>query len=384
MKTIFSSRALSVGLALFAMLFGSGNIVYPLMLGRAVGDQAWWGMAGFFIAAVCMPLIGVIAGILFDGNYAAFMARIGAKPGMVVTFLCLALIGPFGVVPRCVTLAYAPVKWYLPTFPLWIFTIGAGAVIFACTLKQSFVVQLLGRLLGPVKFALVGLIIVKGLLKAGAPMALDLTSSQSFMEGIQSGYGTMDLIAAIFFSSLIVAALKQGNPNEDKLSLLKVAVAAGCIGALLLGVVYAGFVLIASRHGAAIFDVPKAELFSALACYILGSEAGLFANITVAITCMTTAIALTTIFAQYLANDLFKGKVTYIQSLVVSLVITIALSNLGFETILILLDQAVNLVYPALIVLAVFNIAYKVRNIQLVKLPFFAAVGATVLMSLCR
>lgn len=382
MNTSFFTRALSVGLALFAMLFGSGNIVYPLMLGRSVGDQAWWGMAGFFVAAVCMPLIGVLSCILFEGNYTAFLNRVGKVPGAVVAFLCLALIGPFGVAPRCVTLAYAPVKWYMPTFPLWIFTVLAGALIFACTVRPTFVLQLLGRVLGPLKFGLVGLIIVKGLFKTGAPLELGMSASSSFMAGVQSGYGTMDLMAAIFFSSLIVAGLRQSAPaGETTKGLLKVAVAAGVVGAMLLGVVYAGFVLIASLHGAAVMDVPKAELFSALACLILGREAGLFANITVAVTCMTTAIALTTIFAQYL-QSLMQGRISYVQSLFVTLAITVGLSNLGFETILIMLDQAVTLIYPALIVLAIVNLAYKLWGFRFVQIPFFATVVATAVMTL--
>lgn len=50
-----------IGFALFAMFFGSGNLIFPPYLGRMVGDQYWIGLIGFMIMGVGLPLLGVMA-----------------------------------------------------------------------------------------------------------------------------------------------------------------------------------------------------------------------------------------------------------------------------------------------------------------------------------
>src|SRR4029077_7374331 len=92
----------STALALFAMLFGSGNISFPLGLGRDLGDVAWYAMLGFFIIAALVPIVGIVAMALYEGSYRDFMKPIGTIPASVVIFICFALVGPFCVIPRCI------------------------------------------------------------------------------------------------------------------------------------------------------------------------------------------------------------------------------------------------------------------------------------------
>ena len=49
------------GFALFAMLFGAGNLIFPPMLGYDLGNN--WGIAvfAFILTAVGFPLIAIIA-----------------------------------------------------------------------------------------------------------------------------------------------------------------------------------------------------------------------------------------------------------------------------------------------------------------------------------
>ena len=68
-------KIFSVGLAMFAMLFGAGNVVFPLIVGRDVGDKLWLGLAGFVITAVLVPLLGLISVMLADGDYKKFLGK---------------------------------------------------------------------------------------------------------------------------------------------------------------------------------------------------------------------------------------------------------------------------------------------------------------------
>lgn len=374
-------RVVSVGLAMFAMFFGSGNLVFPLVLGRQVGDQAWYAMLGFFLTAAVVPIIGVIATVLYDGDYRKFLGRMGAIPGALIAMLCLALIGPFGIIPRCITVAYASTKWYMPGVSLFVFSIIAAIILGLCTLRPTKVVELLGRFLGPLKLLLLAIFVIQGLLLITTPLHTGYTPGQSLIEGLFMGYGTLDLIGAIFFSGLILTSLRHAiGASVTHKHLLRAAVQAGVMGALLLGIVYAGFVAIAAFHGNKVWDAGPAEIFSVLSMLLLGNYAGALANATVALATMTTAIALTTVFAQYLSNDIFAKKVRYEGALLITLIITIIFTNLGFAGIMQILGPIVEICYPALIVLSILNIAYKLFDFKPVKVPVYATLAGTIVI----
>src|SRR5262245_5287910 len=93
------STVWSTGLAMFAMFFGAGNIVFPLALGQFTQDKNFYGILGLVVTAVLVPLLGLLSMLLYEGNYASFFQRIGKIPGFCLTLLILGLIGPFGGIP---------------------------------------------------------------------------------------------------------------------------------------------------------------------------------------------------------------------------------------------------------------------------------------------
>src|SRR3989304_6237810 len=95
MKTMPYAHTITVGLAIFSMLFGAGNLIFPLMVGIESGCHNSFGMAGFILTAVCLPLAGLISMILFDGNYQAFFERVGKRLGRFMIFICMVIIGPY-------------------------------------------------------------------------------------------------------------------------------------------------------------------------------------------------------------------------------------------------------------------------------------------------
>ena len=64
MKT---SGILSAGIAMFAMMFGAGNVIFPLALGRDVGGSVWYALVGFCLTAVVVPLVGIVSLSLYQG-----------------------------------------------------------------------------------------------------------------------------------------------------------------------------------------------------------------------------------------------------------------------------------------------------------------------------
>src|SRR3990170_5771655 len=107
MKKQLQCPVTMTGLAFFSMIFGAGNLLYPLKVGIASGDKNLLGIAGFLLTAVCLPLLSFIAILLFDGNYQKFFARLGTTTGKWLIFLCMMIIGPFIGIPRLITLTHS-------------------------------------------------------------------------------------------------------------------------------------------------------------------------------------------------------------------------------------------------------------------------------------
>ncbi len=367
MKKLDKLSVLALAIAVFAMFFGAGNVIFPLIIGREVGSAIPYGLLGFIITAVMVPLIGYIATIVFEGSYDNFFFRIGKLPALAVIALCMIVIGPLGA-SRCVIISYASVQQYLP-FSLLIYSLIIAGIVFILTYKESKVVPILGRFLGPVKISLLLLIILLVMIFFKKAPVTEISAGQSFFSGLKQGYFTLDLIGGIFFSHLIYNAMTDKSQGKIPLKkLLSKGVRAGLLGGLFLAIIYSGFGIAAAIYGQDMTMVPDEQLFSALAGKILGPYGGILANITVALATLTTAIALTTVFADYLCFEIFKGKVPYVYILVFAIAINVVMENLGFSGIMRIIAPIAILIYPSFIVLSFANIFHKLWGFKYTKL----------------
>ena len=108
-KTVFTA-----GLAIFSMLFGAGNLIYPLYVGMVSGDLNTWGMCGFLLTAALLPILGFIAMLLFNGDYNSFFNRLGPLVGQILIFLSMLIIGPLIAIPRITTLSHTMIAPFIP------------------------------------------------------------------------------------------------------------------------------------------------------------------------------------------------------------------------------------------------------------------------------
>jgi LIVCS family branched-chain amino acid:cation transporter len=373
-QSFVQSSILSVALAIFAMLFGSGNIVYPLGLGRDMGDMALYAMIGFSLTAVLVPLLGIIVMTLYDGNYESFFSNICKIPGKIVIFCCMLLVGPFCIIPRSISLAHGALSWIFPQLPIFSFSLLAAMILYGLTSRQSGLLNILGKILGPLKLFLLSAIIIKGFFVAAHATNCSLPVSSVLAHGAFIGYGTLDLLGAFFFTNIILVGLKRKTSDQQLTTkqILSMTLQGGLLGCLLLGAVYAGFVIVASFQSTICQGIDEKKLLSTLAAQLLGQAGGVLASITIAIACLTTAVALTTVFADYLSKDFFKKSISYHSALYVTLLITLIFSNYGFATIMKFALPVVNILYPALIALAIANIMRKLFEVNFSKVAFYA------------
>jgi branched-chain amino acid:cation transporter, LIVCS family len=357
---------LSLAVAVFAMFFGAGNIVFPLSLGRDVGHTIPFAMVGFILTAVIVPIIGFIATILYEGDYDKFFSTIGKIPAFALITLCMLIIGPLGA-SRCVIISYAAIEQYLP-FSLFFYTLIVGAIVFLLTIKENRVVGILGKFLGPVKIVLLLSIIVFVFFsfKEIPHSASDI--SQSLLKGLKEGYFTLDLIGSFFFSHLIYSAmLAQQNNGIDQKTLAKKGIKAGLLGGLFLAIIYTGFGFVTAIHSSELQNILPENLFSAMASTILGPKGSILANLTIAIATITTAIALTAVFADYICVEICRKKVPYVYVLIVAIIINIIMENLQFAGIMKIIVPIAIAIYPAFIVLSIANIFKKMFGFKYIK-----------------
>ena len=367
------SKSLSMGLAMFSMFFGAGNITFPLIIGQQVQGGLLGALVGLILTGVVIPFSGLFAIILFEGDYESFFHRIGKSLGFIVIVFLLSIIGPFGGIPRCITLTYSTLKVYFPTLPLLLFSVLSAVVLFLFSWKRNRVLDLIGYVLSPLLIFFLVTIIIKGIFFSHPLPAGSSSIAHPFLYGLQEGYNTMDLIAAFFFSSLVYTKLKKeiGHRRKSKRLLLVSIFKASIIGAACLSTIYIGFSYVAAHHSLALEGATQDQLLGKIGQIVLGHYGGLIVCISIALTCLTTAIALTIICAEFLQKKIARGKLSYEWSLVIILTITLCISTLKFSGIVYLLAPALQMIYPSLLVLSLFNILYKTFHYKVVKSPVF-------------
>jgi len=383
LKRLFSSGVVSTGFAMFSMFFGAGNVVFPLAVGRYAGNKVFFAAFGFILTAVFIPFIGLVGTILFDGDYKKYFDRIGRVPGKVTVFFLMALVGPFLAIPRCVTISFSTVKTYLPGVSLFYFSLIASAVLFVLAVRKSKVVDILGMILSPILIISLLVIIAGGIFYYVPPAQKLMTNTHALANGIIQGYNTMDLLGAFFFASVVIASLKlhldKAYGTYSISTLIKETFKAGFIGLSLLGFICVGLNYITACYGHIVGGIGEDELIREVAFRILGPWAGLVVSVAVSAACLTTAIVLSVIFADFLRDQVLLGKIEYRYSLLVTTVITFAMANLGFSGIARIFSPVLEAVYPALIMIAFVNVAYKLFGIKSVKLPVYTTLFISLL-----
>ncbi|MCB1180453.1 MAG: branched-chain amino acid transport system II carrier protein [Chlamydiia bacterium] len=374
-----------IGLAMFAMFFGAGNIVFPLALGQMTQDKNFYAILGLMITAVFIPLTGLIAMMLYDGNYQNFFARIGRIPGYCVMVLILALIGPFGGIPRCITISYSTLSAFgfdqLPGMNLFLFSLGSVILIYFFAIKRNKIVSLIGYILTPILLLSLLLIVVKGAFLMPKPSSGMEGKWLPFSVGLLGGYNTMDLLAGFFFSSVILVSLKSSGEHDkckENHQLLFAATLGSLIAGAMLALVYICFSYLAAGFSPNLNGTPGHEMLGTLSLQLLGPYAGLVSGVAVSFACLTTEIALTTVFAEFLRKSVLHGKISYRAALLLTVAIAFGISTLHFEGISSFLVPLLQICYPALIVLALLNLIHKLYDFKPVKFPVYLTFGVTV------
>ncbi|WP_131782065.1 branched-chain amino acid transport system II carrier protein [Legionella gresilensis] len=340
------------GFAIFVMFFGSGNLVFPLQIGYTGGSHWFLAFIGLLLTGIFLPLLGLFVIKLYHGNYLRFFNEAGKLAGAFLPFLILSLLGSFGVVPRCITVAYGSISYLFPQIPLMWFSLAFCLITFFLCLNDTFMVKALGKWMSPLLLSTLIILIFIAVIKAPANVHKTV-ANQAFSTGFLTGYQTMDLFAAFFFSSLIFKQIQKDFPKSSNQEIIRFAIKPSILGATLLGLIYLGLVYLGSHYAVFLADVRPELILPTIAAQALGSQATLFMAITMFFSCLTTAVALNNLFARYLATTCKVNKDKFFIFLILTTGFAFIISLLDFKGIAAFLNPILQLTYPALIVLTV-------------------------------
>ncbi len=391
MKRVLQSEIVALGLAIFSMLFGAGNLMYPLAVGMSSGTKNIFGITGFIVTAICLPLIGIISMILYNGDYEAFFHRLGAKTGETVIGICMLIIGPLIAMPRIITLSHTLMAPFLPIPFLhetgivasFVFALLFLGITFAFTFRESRIVDILGYVVSPILLISLTFIIIKGIICAHYPIINIQSSSSVFFTNLMRGYETLDLLGALFFSSIILVILRANPNNKDKTEqqLAWIGLQGGFIGISLLGIVYVGMSILGVYYGQGLEHINSGELFREISMRILGDYGAFVIATAVLMACLSTSIALAAVITEYVEHKLFKNKISYVQALIITLLSCIPLSTAGLGYVLQLTAGPITFVgYPTLIALTLANAAHKLFGINMVRIPVYVTFITTLVI----
>lgn len=343
-----------VGLALFSMLFGSGNLIFPPEIGITGGTEWFKGYIAYFLADAGLGICSVFAMLKVDGDLNRLTGAIGPRGSLIINTVCIICIGPLLAIPR-----NAAVTFEMGISPLFgidpesrilrlVFSVIFFGIVLLLTIKPSRVVDILGKYLTPVLVAAIAILIILGIAspaaKAGAPVSENL-----IRDGIFNGYQTLDLMAAIYFAIIIIQSIRSRGLHEKKEE-RKVTAGAALIAGALLCFVYGGMAYLGATTGSQWLQeftgeqINQAGLVVNITGALMGNLGVVFLSVIVSLACLTTAIGLTSAAGEYFSRIIPSRSYGFMVVLIC--IVSAVLCNFGLSAIISIAAPILMLFYP--------------------------------------
>lgn len=339
-----------VGFMLFAIFFGAGNLIFPPALGLSSGNFFWPAIFGFVITGIGLPLIGVITGSIEEKGYRVSLGKIHPVFAVVLLVAISLTIGPLFAIPRTAATSFemgiTPIFETTSSMSLFIFTLIYFIIVFYLSFNSSKMVDKVGSTLTPLLLISITALIVKAFITlsgestvSGDP-AVYSSSGTSFGKGFVEGYLTMDAIAAIAFSMIVITAIKSKGVTKET-GLFKQTIFAGIIAAIALGFIYISLGWIGNHMNVSAETIKELNANGQnIGTYLLTSAANLafgefgkyLIGIIVALACLTTATGLIVSVSEFF-NELLP-KISYKWFVAIFTLISFILSNQGLTTVI--------------------------------------------------
>ncbi len=343
-----------IGFALFSMFFGAGNLVLPPSLGKSAGDSWFLVTIGFFLTAVIIPFLGILAHAKLQGTMYDFGKKVAP---LFSTIYCVVvyIISVALPAPRTASVTYEmAIEPYFEVGSL-ITSFVYFSLVFVFTLNRSKVLELLGKFLTPlIIFILLAIIFVGIFNPPGNMIVSDL--STPLVSGILEGYQTFDAIGAIVVGGVLVISMNFKKDASFKLK-QRFITKAGIIAGLGLLIIYAGLIFNGALFSGLFKEgATRAEVLSSLSMQTLGNIGSTLLSVLVALACFTTAVGIITGTADYFKGLFNDSQNAYFITALVACILGVAMGQFNVKYIINVAIPALMFIYPITIMLIILNV----------------------------
>ena len=383
---MFSRKDILVlGMMIFALFLGAGNIIFPPMEGYTAGQHWATAALGFVLTGVLMPFITlVMVSVLGRGEE---LTRDLPKWAEVLFLATLYLvIGSTFAMPRITNVAYemafVPLDIVADTSRNHlIFAVVFNIIAMLFMLKPNTIISSVGKFMTPALLVLLVVVTVTVFISPLSDIAAPSKSyadSSALTTGLISGYQTMDVLAAIAFG-IVARALSAKNITEPK-KIMRYTISAGGISVVLLAALYFSLFYLGATSDQVAQGVSNGgQIFSRYVNVLFGKEGSWIMSGIIFLASLTTLVGVTSACAYYFAK--FSNRLPYSFWMVVFTVMTTIISENGLTKLLQVTIPALLLIYPVAIMLVVLQ--FVRAKLPCVKLTYRATIAITVCFSLC-
>lgn len=352
-----------IGVMLFALFFGAGNLIFPASLGQQAGSNVWIAVGGFLLTGIGLPFLGILAmGYSGSRSLQDLASRIHPLYAVIFTAMLYLTIGPLFAIPRTGAVSYdigvAPfVGAGYEQVTLLIFTFIFFAVTLWLSLNPSKMVDRIGKFLSPAILVLLGILLVMVIVKPLGSIQgpQESYASGAFMKGFTEGYNTMDALASLVFGIIVINIIRKMGVTTTR-GILVATAKSGGIATALLGIIYVGVAYLGATSVEAfgLFDTGGPVLTNA-STYYFGIFGTLLMSIIIFLACLTTSIGLITACGEYF-HTLFP-KVSYKVWVIGFSTFSFIIANFGLSNIISYSIPVLMFLYPLAIVLMILTFA---------------------------
>ena len=400
-------QSLAVGITLFSMFFGAGNLILPPLLALQAGTSCVPAMVGFLVAAIGLPVLGIVA-VALVGTARELTDRVHPMFSAVFVAAIYLSIGPCLAIPRTSSTAFEMLVPLLPQdVPVGaarlVFSIAFFAAAYALAMRPGALTKLLGRITGPALLVLLVMVVGSSLLEpagvAQAPVAP--YDSAAPIQGFLSGYQTMDLLASLTFG-IVIAENVRALGVTDSRGVMREVSRAGVVAGALMAVVYCGLAFVGASLGTVIPDATNgAVLLTTAATLHFGLAGTVIIAAIYLLACLNVCIGLISCCGTYFAET-FGGatgaggasatgaasvtaekgplaRLTYPVWAAAFAIFSCFVSNFGLDAILTFSVPLLNALYPVSILLVAMGMAHGACDRHPLVWPW--AVGVTTAVS---
>ena len=335
-----------IGVTLFSMFFGAGNLIFPPFLGAQAGTHTWSAFLGFAVSAVGLPILGVIA-VTKSGGLEHLASRVHPGFSFVYIMILYLAIGPCLAIPRTASTSFSmAVVPFMPdgisaVIPQLLYSVVFFGAATAVAMHPEKLTEYLGKRLTPILLVLIIVLFAAGvIMTAGGNGVLDASGAEpaelyvkgAAVQGFLDGYQTMDTLAALNFGMIVALNIQAKGIKKEK-AVIKETISAGWIAGALLLAVYGMLTYVGKISGITFAGAANGtEVLVDMAGILFGKMGTIILGVIFVIACFNTCVGLFSCCGKYF-TEIFP-KISYRGWVFVFAFVSMVISNVGLDMIL--------------------------------------------------